>query len=126
MIPRSVRADIELFIEGGLAILRKIAAAGFDVLTARPKLSKWEKGALAVKRCERKRDLTPASKPGRQHGSVGRQECLPHCLPIRAALVPSVGAIGTRSKHREISTSRFWCCRAASVGRWKCCTPLCA
>ena len=36
MIPRSVRADIELFIEGGLAILRKIAAAGFDVLAARP------------------------------------------------------------------------------------------
>jgi len=31
---------IALFAEGGLGILRKIRARGFDVLSARPKLSK--------------------------------------------------------------------------------------
>lgn len=46
LVPGEVRADIELFIQGGLAILRKIEAAGFDVLTRRPKLSKWDQGVL--------------------------------------------------------------------------------
>lgn len=45
-VPSEVRADVELFIEGGLAILRKIEQAGFNVLDRRPTLSKWEKGAL--------------------------------------------------------------------------------
>ena len=63
MIPRSVRADIELFIEGGLAILRKIAQAGYDVLTDRPRLSKWEKGALAL------RDGAPSSADLNSNGS---------------------------------------------------------
>jgi squalene synthase HpnC len=47
-----VRLDIELFIQGGLAILRKIERVGYNVWQIRPALSKWDKtrllaGALA-------------------------------------------------------------------------------
>jgi squalene synthase HpnC len=45
-VPTAVRADVELFVRGGLAILRKIERQGFDVWGERPKLAKWEKGAL--------------------------------------------------------------------------------
>jgi squalene synthase HpnC len=46
LVPAHVRTDIELFARGGLAILDKIAAAGYDVWRARPVLSKREKMAL--------------------------------------------------------------------------------
>jgi squalene synthase HpnC len=42
----AMRVDIELFIRGGLAILRKIEAAKYDVWAARPVLAKWEKATL--------------------------------------------------------------------------------
>jgi squalene synthase HpnC len=45
-VPAPVRADVELFVRGGLAILRKIEAQGFDVWHSRPKLAKWQKAAL--------------------------------------------------------------------------------
>jgi squalene synthase HpnC len=45
-VPAEARADVELFIRGGLAILRKIEARGYDVWQRRPTLAKWEKGAL--------------------------------------------------------------------------------
>jgi squalene synthase HpnC len=45
-VPAAARADIELFIRGGLAILRKIEAQNYDVWRRRPALAKWEKGAL--------------------------------------------------------------------------------
>jgi phytoene/squalene synthetase len=45
-VPAAARADVELFIRGGLAILRKIEAQGYDVWRRRPSLAKWEKGAL--------------------------------------------------------------------------------
>jgi len=41
-----IRPDIELFIRGGLAILRKIERCRYNVLAARPALAKWEKAAL--------------------------------------------------------------------------------
>ena len=41
-----VRLDIELFIQGGLAILRKIERAGYNVWQTRPVLSKWDKARL--------------------------------------------------------------------------------
>ncbi len=49
LMPRAVRADIELFLEGGLAILRKIERAGYDVLSERPKLCKSEKARLLLR-----------------------------------------------------------------------------
>jgi squalene synthase HpnC len=45
-MPVNVRSDIELFIEGGLAILRKIETCHYDVWSQRPKLAKWEKAWL--------------------------------------------------------------------------------
>ncbi len=45
-MPEAMRADVELFIHGGLAILRKIERCGYNVWTRRPALAKWEKGAL--------------------------------------------------------------------------------
>ena len=41
-----VRLDIELFIQGGLAILRKIERVGYNVWQTRPVLSKWDKARL--------------------------------------------------------------------------------
>ncbi|MFI5456121.1 MAG: squalene synthase HpnC [Isosphaerales bacterium] len=42
-IPPELAVDIELFSRGGLAILDEIVARGFDVLGARPSLSRWTK-----------------------------------------------------------------------------------
>ncbi len=46
LVPPAVQADVALFIQGGLAILRKIEQIGYDVWAHRPVLAKWEKGAL--------------------------------------------------------------------------------
>jgi squalene synthase HpnC len=48
-VPAEVSADVELFIEGGLAILDKIEKRGFDVLSARPALARWDKGWLLAR-----------------------------------------------------------------------------
>jgi squalene synthase HpnC len=48
LMPRGVRPDIELFIRGGRAILRKIERVHYNVLRARPKLSKWDKASLLL------------------------------------------------------------------------------
>jgi squalene synthase HpnC len=45
-IPPDVQADIELFIRGGLAVLRKIEAIDYNVWQTRPALSKWDAGLL--------------------------------------------------------------------------------
>ena len=47
-VPAELRADVELFIAGGLAVLRKIEACGYNVWARRPALAKWEKGLLAA------------------------------------------------------------------------------
>ena len=49
LMPRAVRPDIELFLRGGQAILRKIERAHYNVLQARPRLSKWDKAALLLR-----------------------------------------------------------------------------
>jgi squalene synthase HpnC len=48
LMPADLQADIELFARGGLAILRKIEQAGYNVWVRRPALAKWEKGALLL------------------------------------------------------------------------------
>lgn len=45
-VPADLRMDIELFVRGGLAILRKIERIGYNVWRQRPVLAKWEKAAL--------------------------------------------------------------------------------
>jgi squalene synthase HpnC len=49
LMPRGLRTQIELFARGGLAILDKIEQQGYDVLTRRPKLSKWDKALLMAR-----------------------------------------------------------------------------
>jgi squalene synthase HpnC len=46
LMPAAYRADIDLFLRGGLAILRKIEQCGYNVWAARPALARWEKAAL--------------------------------------------------------------------------------
>ncbi len=46
MVPGWLRTDVDLFVRGGLQILRQIDAAGYDVWTQRPTVSKWTKGKL--------------------------------------------------------------------------------
>lgn len=40
-VPRWLRADLELFIGGGLAILKAVASYDYDVWSRRPQVSKW-------------------------------------------------------------------------------------
>lgn len=47
-MPRAMQPDIELFVRGGLAILRKIEQQGYNVWARRPALAKWEKGVLVA------------------------------------------------------------------------------
>jgi phytoene/squalene synthetase len=47
-MPDAIQADVELFIHGGLSILRKIEQAGYNVWGRRPVLAKWEKGVLVA------------------------------------------------------------------------------
>ncbi len=49
MLDRRLALDITLFSRGGLRILDKIAEQGYDVLTARPHISKSERVALLLK-----------------------------------------------------------------------------
>jgi squalene synthase HpnC len=49
LVPEEVRTDIELFAQGGLSILRKIEAIGYNVWQTRPVLRKWEKVVLLGK-----------------------------------------------------------------------------
>ena len=45
-IPGALAVDIDLFSRGGLAILDRIEARGFDVLSGRPALTRWTKLGL--------------------------------------------------------------------------------
>ena len=46
LLDRSVRAQISLFAQGGRSILQAIRRQGYDTLSHRPSLSKWQKGRL--------------------------------------------------------------------------------
>jgi phytoene/squalene synthetase len=43
MVDRRLAVDIELFSRGGMRVLDKIAAQGYDVLSRRPAISKTER-----------------------------------------------------------------------------------
>lgn len=49
LVPRELRLDVDLFIEGGLAILRGIRSIDYDVWRRRPEVSKWQKLMLVAK-----------------------------------------------------------------------------
>jgi squalene synthase HpnC len=57
-MPREVQVDIELFVRGGLAILRKIEAIDYNVWQTRPALTKWDAGlVLGGALCRRLKDV---------------------------------------------------------------------
>ena len=49
MVDRSLRVDLQLFSDGGRAVLRAIAAQDYDVLHHRPTVSGVRKGGLALR-----------------------------------------------------------------------------
>lgn len=49
LMPADVQPDIELFIRGGLAILKKIEQLGYNVWQTRPEVSRWHKAALLAR-----------------------------------------------------------------------------
>jgi squalene synthase HpnC len=49
LIDRRLGREVFLFANGGLAILRKIESADYDVFGRRPALSRWEKAALVLR-----------------------------------------------------------------------------
>ncbi len=48
-MPRALAIDVDFFSRGGLAILDAIEARGFDVLSGRPRLTRWTKLRLVGK-----------------------------------------------------------------------------
>jgi phytoene/squalene synthetase len=48
MLNRRLAVDIDLFSRGGMRVLEKIEAYGYDVLAARPSISKTERVRLLV------------------------------------------------------------------------------
>ncbi len=49
LVPRGVRADVDLFLRGGRAVLDAIERQGFDVWRRRPVVSKWRKLGLLLR-----------------------------------------------------------------------------
>jgi squalene synthase HpnC len=49
LVPAEFRPTLELFIEGGVAILARIEQAGYNTLSRRPSLTKWDKGLLVAR-----------------------------------------------------------------------------
>ena len=54
LVSPELRPSVELFAAGGLAILAAIRRADYDVLTARPTLSRWQKGRLVLRAAARR------------------------------------------------------------------------
>jgi squalene synthase HpnC len=77
LVPAEVSADVELFIEGGLAILDKIEKHGFNVLSRRPALAKWDKGWLLARALWR-RMRRGSSGARSQRASSRHVESVPH------------------------------------------------
>ena len=48
MVDRDLALDLDLFTRGGIEILRAIEAQDYDVLRARPAISKWRKAGLLL------------------------------------------------------------------------------
>jgi hypothetical protein len=64
MVKRDLAVDLDLFSRGGLEILRAIERQSYDVLSARPVLSKGTKAKLALRAAAAK--LLPFLSLGRR------------------------------------------------------------
>jgi squalene synthase HpnC len=79
-VPADVRIDIELFLRGGLAVLRKIERLNYNVWARRPELSKWAKASLLLRAVWGRLALVPRLCLGTHFG-----EALP---PGRKVIAP--------------------------------------
>jgi len=50
LVDRRLRLDVEMFTRGGLEVLRRIEAQGYDVLSRRPAIPKRRQAAILVRR----------------------------------------------------------------------------
>jgi phytoene/squalene synthetase len=48
-VDRRLALDLELFSRGGMRVLRKIRERNYNVLKARPAISKWERAAILLR-----------------------------------------------------------------------------
>ena len=48
-VPRELRVDVRLFIDGGLAILKAMRRVDFNVWRKRPTVSRWKKLRLLAR-----------------------------------------------------------------------------
>ncbi len=72
-LPRGLAVDVDLFGRGGLAILDRIQAQGFDVWRRRPEVSKAAKlGLLMRALLARGKPIVPERRPGGRTSSPGR------------------------------------------------------
>jgi squalene synthase HpnC len=62
-MPGALAIDVDLFSRGGLAILERIAAQGYDVLTSRPRLGRLAKLGLIGRALLARRSARPAPDP---------------------------------------------------------------
>ena len=86
-IPGALAVDVDLFSRGGLAILDRIEACEYDVLTARPALGKWTKIGLLGRALL---GLAVARSRGRRSGLTAS-----HAASARGIEVASVAAVRT-------------------------------
>ncbi len=118
-VPRAFAVDIDLFSRGGLAILDRIEARGFDVLSARPSLSRWTKlrllgravVAMTMARSDR-RVLRPRRPPACVRGIDAHAAALGE-LPVKTdrVLEESYRFCGAlRGARRGTSTMRSCSC----------------
>ncbi len=96
LIPSDVRVDIELFLEGGLAILRGIEAIDYDVWSKRPEVSRREKLGLLLRAIRRKslRFSVCAGLADPSHTPHAPREDNPHA---------------EREEYTGLQTSYRWC-----------------
>jgi squalene synthase HpnC len=62
-LPRALAVDVDLFSRGGQAILDRIEARGFDVLTSRPEVGKLAKLQLLARALLSRRPPQPVPRP---------------------------------------------------------------
>src|SRR5262249_12998429 len=95
-VPPELAVDVDLFSRGGRAVLDAIEARGYDVLSARPALSRWTKlrllgqamAAIALARM-RRRGSRPLAHAG--HGPSERDANRARGAPQTVAARPSGG-----------------------------------
>jgi squalene synthase HpnC/squalene synthase HpnD len=81
-VPQAMQTDIELFVQGGLAILGKIEGQNYNVWARRPALAKWEKGMLLARSLWRRLRVVsepPPLESDQTHRSLTVAAPMPTC-----------------------------------------------